>query len=293
MPGSPFSAAPAAPDSFDGLRVSDLEPAERESRTAALLEQARDAGEGERQRLLDQVVLLNGPVAESIAARYRARGIDADDLVQVAYLGLVKAAQGYRPGEGPGFLAYAVPTVSGEIKRHFRDFGWMVRPPRRLQELRSAATTAASDLQQENGRPPSTDEVADVLGVAQAELVEARLADGCFSALSLDAPGGTDEGPTLADVLVDGSDDYRQVETIETLRPALAGLSERDRRILLLRFVRGFTQEQIGHEIGVSQMQVSRLLTRILKNLRTELTDDADDADDVGDVAGASRTVSA
>lgn len=268
-------ASPRFAGSSDDRSSGGPHPAERDARTTELLRRAAVRTGVERQQLLDEVVLLNAPVAEAIASRYRARGIESDDLLQVAYLGLIKAAQGYREGDGPGFLAYAVPTISGELKRHFRDFGWMVRPPRRLQELRAAAQSAAAGLQQKHGRPPTTAEVAAELEVGVDELGEAQVADGCYSALSLDAtrPGAT--GPALGETLVDEFDGYAHLETREMLRPALRQLSDRDRKILLLRFVRGLTQEQIGHEIGVSQMQVSRLLTRILGSLRDELTDDS------------------
>lgn len=280
MPGSMAAAVTRLPAWLDGRAIAELDHATREARTDELLEAAAQARGDERQALLDEIVLLNGPVAETIAGRYRARGIDSDDLVQVAYLGLVKAAQGYRAGEGPGFLAYAVPTISGEIKRHFRDFGWMVRPPRRVQELRSAALATAADLLQLLGTSPSSKELAQAVGVSTQELEEAALADGCFRAVSLDAPGPVDSGPALRDQLVDANDPFAQVETIEMLRPVLAGLSARDREILRLRFVRGCTQEQIGAEIGVSQMQVSRLLTRILRDLRDELADEREVTDE-------------
>lgn len=274
MPGHLYTAAARLPQWLHGRHVAEIEASERDARTAELLRRAALTDGGDRQELLDEVVLLNGPIAEAIAGRYRARGIESDDLLQVAYLGLVKASQGYRDGEGAGFLAYAVPTISGELKRHFRDFGWMVRPPRRLQELRAAALSAGASLQQQLGRPATDAEIAQALGVSVSELGEVEVADGGYNALSLDAPGGDQNGPTLADLIVDEVDDYGHVEAREMLRPALAHLSERDRKILLLRFVRGFTQEQIGNEIGVSQMQVSRLLTRILRGLRDELGDD-------------------
>lgn len=275
MPLPLYRAARHLPTWLNGRHIGDLDPQVREQHTAELLAQAAQTNDDEeRQSFLDEVVLLNGSIAESMAARYRARGIESDDLVQVAYLGLVKAAQGYRGGEGPGFLAYAVPTISGEIKRHFRDHGWMVRPPRRVQELRSAVATTHADLTRSKGRPATSGEVAQALGVDGADVDEAVLADRCFTAASLDAPGTGDSGLSLADLLVDDRDDYGQVDTVLALRPALARLSERDRRILLLRFIRGWTQERIGQEIGVSQMQVSRLLTRILQGLRAELADD-------------------
>lgn len=277
MPRSLFTAAHDLPTWLEGRHIGELDALTRDEHSQELLAQAQAATSPEvQQSYRDQVVLLNGPVAESIAARYRQRGIEAEDLVQVAYLGLVKAVQGYRPGEGPGFLAYAVPTISGEIKRHFRDFGWVVRPPRRLQELRSQVAVTRSDLHQEKGRPPTAAELADKLGVPEGELAEAEMADGCYSALSLDTPSRAGGAAVLADLLVDETDHFDHVENMESLRPALQRLTERDRKILLLRFVRGWTQEEIGREIGVSQMQVSRLLTRILGDLRDDLHLDVD-----------------
>lgn len=281
MPRSLVTAAHELPVWLHGRHLGELDAVTRDEHSQELLLRAQEeASPSARQACLDQVVLLNGPVAESIAARYRQRGIEADDLVQVAYLGLVKAVQGYKPGEGPGFLAYAVPTISGEIKRHFRDFGWVVRPPRRLQELRSQVSMTRLDLQQEKGRPPTPAELADALGVPEAELAEAEMADGCYSALSLDTPSRPGSAAVLADLLVDEADPFDHVENMASLRPALQRLSERDRQILRLRFVRGWTQEQIGEEIGVSQMQVSRLLTRILTELRLDLDGSADEQDD-------------
>lgn len=271
MPRNLFSAAHDLPARLHGRHIGEIDAVTRDEYSKELLALAAGSEDSaSRQKYLDQVVLLNGPVAESIAGRYRARGIESDDLVQVAYLGLVKAAQGYKPGEGAGFLAYAVPTISGEIKRHFRDFGWVVRPPRRLQELRSQVALMRSDLQQVHGRPVTAQEVADELGVAPAELEEAEMADGCYAALSLDSPSRPGAS-MLADLLVDENDHYGHVEDMESLRPALQQLSDRDRQILLLRFVRGWTQERIGQEIGVSQMQVSRLLTRILAEMRSAM----------------------
>ena len=146
MPGPLFSAVVRLPVWLDGRDVRNLDSATRDARTEELLAQVAGLDESdERQSLLDEVVLLNGPVAHAIVGRYAARGVEVDDLVQVAYLGLVKASQGYRPGAGSGFLAYAVPTISGEIKRYFRDHGWTVRPPRRVQEVRSAALVAAAE----------------------------------------------------------------------------------------------------------------------------------------------------
>lgn len=274
MPGSQIAAIhPRDPARGRHSTANDLsDSAARDAATEALFRRAGlAANQAERQSCLDEVVLLNGAVAEAIARRYRDRGVELDDLVQVAYLGLVKAAHGYRPGEGPGFLAYAVPTIAGEIKRHFRDYGWMVRPPRRVQELRGNAAAKVAHLHQECGRPPTAAEVAAALGVPVRELDEAALADGCFRALSLDSPCPGDTTLVLADLLVSDDRAFDQVVTVESLRPALLALGERDRLILGLRYVDGWTQERIGQEIGVSQMQVSRLLSRILATLRRQL----------------------
>ncbi len=290
MPGqrnATAASAPPHPPHPHGQRCDDRAGDERERRTAALLARAATCDGAQRQQLRDEVVLLNGPVAEAIAHRYRARGIDADDLVQVAYLGLVKATRGYRVGEGPSFLAYAVPTISGEVKRHFRDFSWMVRPPRRIQELRSAVMWATSEHVQEQGRAPTHAELAGLLGVAENELAEAARADRCFTALSLEDPGAAGNAPVPTDLLADGADDFARVEDVAFLQPALRSLCERDRRILALRFVAGCTQEEIGTQIGVSQMQVSRLLTRILRDLRRELS--TEEHEPVADGDGSAR----
>jgi len=225
----------------------------------------------ERRVLQHEVVLRNLGLADSIAARYAGRGIDWDDLVQVGRVGLLKAVVGYDASKGAGFPAYATPTIAGEIKRYFRDYGWMVRPPRRLQELHSELSSLEPDLQQRLHRVPSAGELAGALGVKPGELSDALVARSGYAALSLDAPTRADSGLSLGDSLPERSDPYAAVERAEWLRPALASLNERERRIIRLRFVDGLTQEQIGRHLGVSQMQVSRLLAGILSRLRDEL----------------------
>jgi RNA polymerase sigma-B factor len=240
--------------------------------TDRLLDRAEQTGDPERQQLLDRVILLNAPVARSIATRYRSRGVDTDDLEQVAYLGLVKAAHGYRPAAATEFLAYAVPTIRGELKRYFRDCAWTVRPPRRLQELQGRIAATEPQLTQELGHLPDAEEMAQALELETTDVDDAEAARGCFTTLSLDAPGTTESGTGLVETLGDTDDGYGQVEAIRVLAPAVSGLGERDRRILELRFGCGLTQEEIGRELGVSQMQVSRLLRGILDRLRSELT---------------------
>nr|WP_281386783.1 SigB/SigF/SigG family RNA polymerase sigma factor [Jiangella mangrovi] len=224
----------------------------------------------ERRQLLDEVVLLHLGLAEAIAKRYYRRSLENDDILQVANLGLVNAATRFDPEVGKDFVSFAVPTIAGEIKRHFRDHGWAVRPPRRVQELQAALTTATAEIAQANGATPTNADLAEHLHVDVADVREARASHDCFTAASIDYRGDTDE-TSLAESL--GADDtaYEQSEAAVALGPACRELAERDRRILYLRFFRGWTQEEIGRDLGVTQMQVSRLLNRILRRLRSKI----------------------
>ncbi|GAA2830873.1 sigma-70 family RNA polymerase sigma factor [Kribbella solani] len=239
--------------------------------THDLLCEADEVPDPRHQQCLDEVVLLNAPVARSIASRYRSKGVDADDLEQVAYLGLIKAANGYRVDAATAFLSYAVPTIRGELKRYFRDCAWTIRPPRRVQEMQGTIAAAEPELIQRLGHVPSNAETAEALGTAPAEIAEATSVRGCFNTLSLDAPGTQEGGTSLLETVADAENGYDLVENVHTLTPAVANLADRDKRILELRFCNGLTQEEIGNELGVSQMQVSRLLRGILETLRSEL----------------------
>jgi len=240
-----------------------------------LLMQAADpCPELERERLHTQVILLNRRVAAGIASRYNQRGVDSEDLRQVAEMGLVKAVRRYQPDRGSGFLAYAVPTIRGEIRRYFRDNGWMVRPPRRIQELRTEVITTENDMIQELRRFPTVVETAAEMGLSTPELDEVHVARGCFRPASLDAPAREDASLPVGELIGESDDAYEQVENYESLTPLLAALEPRDRLILGLRFVDGCTQKEIGDRIGVSQMQVSRLLNQVLGRLREQLCAD-------------------
>ncbi len=226
--------------------------------------------EAERHAPVEVLIEDNLALARSMAARYRNRGIDLDDLEQVALLGLTKAAQRFDPDAGHDFLSYAVPTVRGELRRHFRDAGWMVRPPRRVQDLQARIATAQRELEAELGRSPRPSEVARHLDEGIDDVVEALSADGCFTPTSLDGTVG-DGTSTLGDLL--GADD-RAMESAEArvvLDPVVRTLSERDRRIVRLRFFDECTQQEIAEDIGLTQAQVSRVLTRILAVLRERL----------------------
>ncbi len=228
----------------------------------------------ERQRVLDDVVVHQLGLARSIAMRYRDRGEPIEDLVQVANMALVMAAQRYRPDHGVSFAAFAVPTITGELRRYFRDRGWDVRPPRRIQELRGHVQSATQDLVHELGRTPTTGEVAERLGVDEREVRETLTATEGYHSLSLDAPA-PDGTATLADVVGGPDGGLEQVADLEAIRPLLARLGQRDRHILALRFFRGCTQQEIADDIGVTQMQVSRLLTQALARLRAEAGEEA------------------
>jgi RNA polymerase sigma-B factor len=250
-----------------------VDRAAREAATRNLMER-REAStdELERQQLLEEVVELNLEIARGIARRFRGRGAEADDLEQVAYLGLVKAAHHYRLDADTPFIGFAVPTIRGEVKRYFRDCAWTVRIPRRLQEMQGTIAAKLPSLEQALNREPTPAEIADHLAVEVDEVEQALAAKGCFNVLSLDRPAEADADLTLADVVADEKDgSIDQLEAVEMLQPVLSDLGDRERRILQLRFVEGWTQSEIGRDIGVSQMQVSRVLRKILDDLRGKL----------------------
>jgi len=264
-------AGTTAPDGDRGLTR-----AERATATDELLDRAQHARTvSGRRRILEEVILVNRGVAEAVASRYRRRGVAQEDLDQAAYEGLVKAVFRFDPDRNKDLLTYAVPTIRGELQRHFRDHSWSVRPPRRVQELQWRVNHCLEDLTQRLGHEPSDAQVREELDLSREEYDEAMVAYGCFSPTSLDQPLTLDAAATVADVIPDESTDtdssLEAAEARTTLEPVLKGLPERDRRILYLRYFEDQTQEQIGEELGVTQMQVSRLLTRILRDLRVAL----------------------
>lgn len=224
------------------------------------------------RRLRDRVAVLNLGLVDAIASHYRGRGLEWEDLVQVGRLALVKAIRGYHPGQGASFCAYATPTISGEIKRHFRDHAWGVRPPRRLQELHRDLRACEEQLGQALGHVPTRAELAEALHVTREVLDEVQVAGHVTTVVSLDASLGNGPSPPVPDRVTEEDDPFARIDTRETLRPAVNHLDAREQRIVHLRFGSGLTQEQIGHELGISQMQVSRLLVAILAKLRADLT---------------------
>lgn len=247
---------------------------ERRRCTAVLVAQLATCSAQERPRLQEQLILVNQGVAESLASRYSGRGVAAEDVRQVACEALVKAVRRFDPGAGKDLLSFAVPTITGEIKRHFRDHGWVVRPPRRLQELQQRIGPVVDALRHQLDREPTAEEVASRLGVSPEEYDAALGAYGCFSPLSLDQPR-TESGSTLGEGLSAEEGSVEAAETRVLLEPLVRELPLRDRRILYLRFFEDRTQAEIGEDLGITQTQVSRLLSGIFDSLRESLDDGA------------------
>jgi RNA polymerase sigma-B factor len=250
---------------------TQLSRAERAEQTAELLKRAHEVDdEHEAAELRAQAVLINRGVAESVAMRYRGRGVATEDLYQVAYEGLTKAINRFDPDLRNDLLTFAVPTIRGELQRYFRDLGWTVRPPRRIQELQGRANHTFARLAQDLGREPTSDEVAAELGITAEEYRGSEAAVGCFTPTSLDQPVG-ESTATIGDLIVEDGEPHDASEARVMLAPVVRNLSERDRRILYLRFFEDRTQSEIGEDLGVTQMQVSRLLSRILGTMKADL----------------------
>ncbi|GGM05137.1 RNA polymerase sigma factor [Streptomyces fumigatiscleroticus] len=219
------------------------------------------------------LVELNLALVKFAASRFRSRSEPLEDIIQVGTIGLIKAIDRFEISRGVEFPTFAMPTIIGEIKRFFRDTSWSVRVPRRLQELRLDLAKAGDELAQRLDRAPTVTELAEHLGISNEEVVEGMAASNAYTASSLDAqPEEDDTEGALADRI--GYEDHglEGIEYVESLKPLIAQLPARDRKILSLRFVANMTQSEIGDELGISQMHVSRLLSRTLVRLRRGLT---------------------
>lgn len=227
---------------------------------------------GHVQRALHQeLVLAHLNLADSVAARYRRAGRDWSDLRQVARLGLVKAVSGFEPERGVHFVSYAVPTMSGEVKRYLRDHGWMIRPPRRLQELRAQVIAVKPELSQYLRREPRIDEIANALGQERHTVEEAMLCEGSLQPTSFDARTSDSDLRALSETLGAADENLDRAEEVAGLACALRELTSWERRLLHLRYFEDRTQQEIADEMGISQMQVSRVLTALLQRLRIQL----------------------
>ncbi|MEA2293006.1 MAG: polymerase sigma-B factor [Solirubrobacteraceae bacterium] len=277
----PTEALPTARTPPSGADASAPRPPAPSEPRAAASQEDRAARAAEDRRLLEryhrsgdraareEVVQRFLPLARQLARRYAGAGEPLEDLVQVASLGLVKAVDRFDPGRAVAFSSFAVPTILGELKRHFRDKGWSVRVPRDLQELALRLDRTSEELGRELGRAPTTAEVAERLAVSEEEILEAREAAHAYRAVSLDRPRTEDDdgGPAVADAM--GGDDpgFRRAEDAATVDQLLRVLAPREREVLRLRFVEDLTQQEIGDRIGVSQMHVSRLIRQAIARL--------------------------
>jgi RNA polymerase sigma-B factor len=254
-----------APTSAPGTQT---ELQRRDRHSAELLSRTPDT-EQERRANIDQAVEINLSIADTVARRYAGRGVDADDLTQVARLGLVQAARRFDPSNGD-FHSFAIPTVTGEVKRYFRDQGWSIRPPRRLQELRHDIAVAWPYLAQEKARTPDTMEIADRLDASRDDVTEA-LSEGTFRLSSLDAPG-----LAAADRVGQPDDGFSEIDDaaerdgmMRSVQEACRQLSDSDLEVLRMRYVQGCTQAVIASQFRVSQMSISRRLSRIIQTLQS------------------------
>jgi RNA polymerase sigma-B factor len=233
-------------------------------------------GSEERAIVCELLVRRHEKLVRSCVRQYRGSPEPNEDLMQVGYVGLLKAINNYDPAFGNSLTAYAAPCVSGEIKRHFRDKRWQVHVRRSAQELLLELRKATEELTHSLGRQPTDDELAERLGVSGEDLLEARQADLVFSAYSLDAPlSDRDDPAQLGDVLGDDDADMEHAIDMEAVATHWDELPEREQRILVMRFYGNLTQAEIGTRLGISQMHVSRLLARALSHLRSKLLDAA------------------
>jgi RNA polymerase sigma-B factor len=234
------------------------------------LEEGSAAFRRQREAIIAQAL----PLADHIARRFRDRGEPLEDLIQAARVGLVKAVNRFDVDNGADFLSFAVPTVMGEIRRHFRDYGWAVKVPRALKECRAQLVKASAELSQRLGRSPTASELAAHLGIERETVVEATIAGSSYSTLSTDVQAGPDDQHRLLGDTLGGIDpNLDMVIDLGTVRPLIAALPDRERTVLMLRFVENLTQSQIAERLGYSQMHVSRLLAKVLSTLRSQALD--------------------
>ena len=219
------------------------------------------------------------PLARQLARRYQRGGEPLDDLIQVASLGLLKAIDRFEPDRPTAFSSFAVPTILGELKRHFRDRGWSVRVPRDLQEMAVRVERVAEELSRELGRAPTPAEIGSHIGATTEQVLEAREAAGAYRAVSLDRPRDDDEdGDGMAESMGAEDPGFGIAEDAATVERLMASLSDREREVLRLRFAEDLTQSEIGARIGVSQMHVSRLIRQAVARLRESVVEADDDA---------------
>lgn len=241
-------------------------------KTKELFKRYKETGDGQAR---EQLVLAHLNLARFLASKFKNRGESLDDLVQVATIGLIKAIDRFDISRGLEFTTFATPTIMGEIKRHFRDKGWSVRVPRRLQELSAKVTQVSDKLTEKLQRSPSVDEIAQAMGVSVDEVLEAMESAHAYSSVSLDVPQGDDDDGTQSSTVIDKyalvDEDLESSDDRIVLEQAIKDFSEREQQIIRMRFLEGFTQVEIAQKLQISQVQVSRLLRKTLQKFQEKL----------------------
>ena len=241
-------------------------------KTKELFKRYKETGD---EQAREQLVLAHLNLARFLASKFKNRGESLDDLVQVATIGLIKAIDRFDISRGLEFTTFATPTIMGEIKRHFRDKGWSVRVPRRLQELSAKVTQVSDKLTEKLQRSPSVDEIAQALGVSVDEVLEAMESAHAYSSVSLDVPQGDDDDGTQSSTVIDKyalvDEDLESSDDRIVLEQAIKDFSEREQQIIRMRFLEGFTQVEIAQKLQISQVQVSRLLRKTLQKFQEKL----------------------
>ena len=254
-------------------KTSSSKSAWDKQKTRELFRRYKEDGDMEAR---EQLVMSHLNLVRFLANKFKNRGEPLDDLVQVGYLGLLKAIDRFDPDRGLEFTTYATPTILGEIKRHFRDKGWSVRIPRRLQELSAKVNQATDTLTTQFQRSPTIQEIADYLDASVDEVLEAMESSSAYSSVPLEGTGSSenDDAPSVIDRY--GSEDNELAFTDDRLviEEALKGFSPREREVIELRFLKGMTQIEIAEQLGISQVQVSRLLRRTLKKIQDKIDPD-------------------
>lgn len=273
MVSTTVQAGERTTDVLEGVEASQVAPRDARELSRLFFDRLAVLEEGteEFQHARNTLIEMNMSLVRYAAGRFRSRGPqEMEDIVQVGMIGLIKAIDRFEISREVEFTSFAVPYIVGEIKRFFRDTSWAVHVPRRLQEARVELARATDELRSRLGRTPTTRELSELMSLPEDEIVEARLASNAYTSASLDATiGNSEDGETALQDFI-GTEDTALglVEDLHALAPMIAELDERDRKILHWRFVDELTQAQIAERLGISQMHVSRLLTRLLKRLR-------------------------
>ena len=267
---APVSAAEASGARRRLRRASKGKPAWDKERTRELFRRYKEEGDEEAR---EQLIVSHVNLVRYIAAKFKNRGEPLDDLIQVGTIGLIKAIDRFDPSRGLEFTTYATPTIMGEIKRHFRDKGWTIRVPRRLQELSAKVNSATDELTAQLQRSPSIEEVADYLGTTADEVLEAMESSSAYSSVPLEGQGNNeeDDAPSVIDRYASVDGDLEASDDRMVLEEVIGEFPEADQQAIRMRFIDGMTQVEIAKRLGISQVQVSRMLRRALRRIQDKI----------------------